>query len=301
MAAGVAPRPETSRPKSRPRARLRCSPRPGALRQTPPAEPVVLPVAVRAQPAGTWRTGLALPRLGAVNAPNRATRVGADIQMGKDAGGVKNADTGGDADTGADSDAEAETDAGADIGSEAETGPDAGRSPEKLRTRGVATIPSRRSGDAAVPAGQVTAPKAAEKSEAQPLRAVRVERDAAGMGVVYSNRVRERIADGRFEMHDAEGHVVVDRPATAKDVERVRENLRRSGLGDAPSASLPAGSDVVSVGVSAEGLSVRYREGWTEESERGTATASRTPTATPSYDRPATEEDRNRLRALTGG
>ena len=84
---------------------------------------------------------------------------------------------------------------------------------------------------------------------AAPVRAVRVERNGGGLGVVYSNRVRERIAGGGLEMRDAGGKVVIDRPATATDIERVRENIRRSGLGSARDASLPDGSDIDSVAV----------------------------------------------------
>ena len=134
---------------------------------------------------------------------------------------------------------------------------------------------------------------------AAPVRAVRVERNGEGLGVVYSNRVRERIAGGRLEMRDAGGKVVIDRPATATDIERVRENIRRSGLGSARDASLPHGSDIDSVAVSSDGLSVRYREGWTENLS-GNRYRFEDPDGNTVVDRPATAEDRNRLLAIAG-
>ena len=118
--------------------------------------------------------------------------------------------------------------------------------------------------------------------------------------MVYSNQVRERISGGRLEMQDAGGRTVIDRPATAKDIERVRENVRRSGLGVARDASLPAGSEVESVAVSQDGMSVRYREGWTE-SLGGDRYRFADPDGNTVVDRPATTEDRNRLLAIAGG
>jgi len=127
-----------------------------------------------------------------------------------------------------------------------------------------------------------------------------VERDAEGVGVVYSNQVRERISGGRLEMKDAGGRTVVDRPATAKDIERVRENVRRSGLGAAKDTSLPAGSEVESVAVSQDGMAVRYREGWTENLA-GDRYRFSDPDGNTVVDRPATAEDRSRLLAIAGG
>ena len=141
---------------------------------------------------------------------------------------------------------------------------------------------------------------AASSGNAPPVKAVRVERDAEGVGVVYSNQVRERISGGRLEMKDAGGRTVVDRPATAKDIERVRENVRRSGLGAAKDTSLPAGSEVESVAVSQDGMAVRYREGWTENLA-GDRYRFSDPDGNTVVDRPATAEDRSRLLAIAGG
>jgi hypothetical protein len=101
-------------------------------------------------------------------------------------------------------------------------------------------------------------------------------------------------------MRDADGKTVIDRPATAGDVERIRENVRRSGLAAAKEVSLPAGSDVESVAISAEGFAVRYREGWTENLI-GDRYRFSDPDGNTVVDRPATMEDRNRLLAIAGG
>jgi hypothetical protein len=135
------------------------------------------------------------------------------------------------------------------------------------------------------------------------LRAIKVERTAGGIEVVYSNDIKEEIEAGRYELKDANGRTTVQRPATRADFERIVSNLRNSGL-QAPGAGggsvLPAASQARSVEVSSGGIEVRYTTGWKEEVE-GSRYELKDPNNNTVVERPATAADRDRMLALAGG
>jgi hypothetical protein len=135
------------------------------------------------------------------------------------------------------------------------------------------------------------------------LRAIKVERTAGGIEVVYSNDIKEEIEAGRYELKDASGRTTVQRPATRADFERIVSNLRNSGL-QAPGAGggsvLPAASQARSVEVSGGGIEVRYATGWKEEVE-GSRYELKDPNNNTVVERPATTADRERMLALAGG
>ena len=165
----------------------------------------------------------------------------------------------------------------------------------------------RDAGDGGPGGSSVTRGRAAAEVPVAPatlparLTATRVERDGDGIALVYSSGIRERLAAGRYEMQDASGKVVNERPAMPRDAERMRENARLSGLVVVSEAALPPGSDVESIAVTPEGMAIRYREGWTEDLI-GLRYRFADPDGNTVVDRPATAEDRNRLLAIaTGG
>ncbi len=150
------------------------------------------------------------------------------------------------------------------------------------------------------PSGVASAGAGDTGGSAGPVRAVRVERDGAEMRVFYSNKVRESIGAGRYVMDDATGKTVIDRAATPADLDRVRENVQRSGLAATAGASLPAELEVELLEVTEGGLSVRYREGWSESLAEGRYRMA-DPDGNTVVERPATAEDRNRLQGIAGG
>jgi hypothetical protein len=133
-----------------------------------------------------------------------------------------------------------------------------------------------------------------------PLKVVSVIRDGAGLEVIYTTSVRERIDGDRYLMFDAAGAVVGDRPATPADMDRLLRNVRTSGLHPVKAVPLPAGSDVERVSVSPGGMFVRYRAGWTEDLAGGNYRFA-DPNGNTVVDRPATAVDRSRLLAIAGG
>ena len=255
--------------------------------------------AVDPHAAGLGAKGAGAPDARATSAPGAGAKgAGApsgSATVGSATGG--NAPAGDANETGAN-----ETDVN-DAGAKDTGAPSAGAAGVNLgATRGLAPIRGEESGGAA---GSNAGNGAASKGESPaaavaPLRVVRAERNAAGIEVLYTSQVRERIIDGRYEMMDATGTVVADRPATPRDIERLRDNVRLSGLGAVSEASLPAASDVESVAVSQRGMVVRYRAGWTEDLS-GDRYRFADPDGNTVVDRPATLEDRNRLLAIAGG
>ena len=150
------------------------------------------------------------------------------------------------------------------------------------------------------PASQGSLPAEAGGEEARPLKAVRVERDDEGMRILYSNRILERIVAGRYEMENAEGVVVVSRQATPEDIGRVKENVGRSGLPTPSGTAVPAGSGVESMSVTADEVTIRYREGWAESLAAGRYRLE-DPDGNIVVERPATAQDQGRLAAIAGG
>jgi hypothetical protein len=127
------------------------------------------------------------------------------------------------------------------------------------------------------------------------VRAVKLERSAAGVEVTYSNGVREEIENGRFEQKDASGRTVIERTATAADFARLNANARNSGL-----AAFPAGAGVPRVEVAGGAIEVSYPTGWREELENGRYEL-KDPNNNTVVERPATAADIRRLRMLAGG
>jgi hypothetical protein len=136
------------------------------------------------------------------------------------------------------------------------------------------------------------------------LRVIKAERSAGGIEVVYSNNLKEEIEAGRYQLKDAGGRTIVERPVTQRDFARISANVRNSGL-DAPGRAgggsvLPAGSQARSVEVSGQGIEVRYATGWKEEVE-GSRYELKDPNNNTVVERPATAADRDRMLSLAGG
>lgn len=147
-------------------------------------------------------------------------------------------------------------------------------------------------------------PSAGGSAGSGPLRAIKVERSAGGIEIVYSNNVKEEIEAGRYELKDASGRTVAQRRATQSDFDRIRANLRLSGL-QMPAAgnggtALPVGSQARSVEISGGSIEVRYATGWKEEVE-GSRYELKDPNNNTVVERPATAADRDRMLALAGG
>ena len=132
------------------------------------------------------------------------------------------------------------------------------------------------------------------------LRVVKLEESAAGFEVIYSNGVKEEIENGRYEMKNAAGRTVVERRATAADLQRIRANARNSGVAapGLPAAGTPGG-EVRSVEVAGRAIEVRYVTGWKEELEAGRYEL-KDPNDNTVVERPATAEDQARLTAIAG-
>ncbi len=129
------------------------------------------------------------------------------------------------------------------------------------------------------------------------LRVTRVEEGRSGVEVVYSNGVREEIENGRYEQKDAAGRTVIERPATAADIERIRGNVRASGFRQR--LRVPISGDVSEVEVGRSGVEVRYANGWKEELEAGRYEL-KDPNGNTVVERVATSEDLARMRAISG-
>ena len=57
----------------------------------------------------------------------------------------------------------------------------------------------------------------------------RVEINGNDIEVVHSSGIKEEIENGRFEMKDASGRTIIERPATAADIARLEASPSRSG------------------------------------------------------------------------
>ena len=91
---------------------------------------------------------------------------------------------------------------------------------------------------------------------------------------------------------------MVERPATQADIDRIRSNVRNSRL--TTPRGVPAGGEVRSVEVSANGIEVRYSTGWKEELEAGRYEL-KDPNNNTVVERPATRADVDRMRRIAGG
>lgn len=97
--------------------------------------------------------------------------------------------------------------------------------------------------------------------------------------VTFSDGSRIEIENGRFEMKDASGRTIVERPATAADralLDGTRNGMRPagaaaggSGIAAPPRNGNRGGGLVAEVEVSGENIEIRYTDGWKEEIENG--------------------------------
>jgi hypothetical protein len=136
------------------------------------------------------------------------------------------------------------------------------------------------------------------------LQVVKVERGGGSVEVIYSNGVKEEIENGRYELKNAAGRTVMERPATGRDLSRINGNLRNSGLlpgrGVTAAPRLPANSQPASIEVGRNAIEVRYTTGWKEEISVGRYEL-KDPNNNTVVERRATAADRRRLLALAGG
>jgi hypothetical protein len=135
------------------------------------------------------------------------------------------------------------------------------------------------------------------------LQVVKVERSGGSVEIIYSNGTKEEIENGRYELKNAAGRTVVQRPATDRDLARINGNLRNSGLlpgrnGAVP--RLPVNSQAASIEVGRNAIEVRYTTGWKEEVSAGRYEL-KDPNNNTVVERRATTADRRRLLALAGG
>ena len=72
---------------------------------------------------------------------------------------------------------------------------------------------------AAVVAAMTTLDRAAPSMSA--ADGARVEINGNDIEVVHASGIKEEIENGRFEMKDASGRTIVERPATAADIARL--------------------------------------------------------------------------------
>ena len=126
------------------------------------------------------------------------------------------------------------------------------------------------------------------------LRVVKFERTRNGVEVVYSNGIKEEIENGRFEMKNAAGRTVAERPATQKDLARLDANARNSGI-----SAFSTGSRAATVEIAGGDIEITYNTGWKEELASGQYEL-KDPNNNTVVQRPATAADIQRLRGLAG-
>ncbi len=141
--------------------------------------------------------------------------------------------------------------------------------------------------------GESTATSAGRLPEGG-VRAVKVERTASGIELVYSNGISEEIVNGRLEVKDAAGRTVVERPATQRDITRLDANARNSGMAPV------LGRGAVRVEAADGAIEVTYATGWQEELTGGRYEL-KDPNSNTVVQRVATPSDIRRLTALAGG
>jgi hypothetical protein len=135
------------------------------------------------------------------------------------------------------------------------------------------------------------------------LRVVKFERSADGVEVTYSNGLKEEVESGRYELKNAAGRTVVERPATSQDLARIGRNARASRVAPAASGgnapSLPARSQAARIEIQGGNIEVSYTTGWREEIEAGRYEL-KDPANNTVVERGATAADRSRLLGLAG-
>lgn len=140
-------------------------------------------------------------------------------------------------------------------------------------------------------------------SDDDPRTVVRVELTGTGINVIYHDRSREVLSNGMYRREDASGRVLDIRAATGADLVRLRA-LAGGRAVPATAATTPEADPVMQghpklIRLRGNDVIVDYTDGWTEAVERGRYRL------TDRYghiavDRPATGDDRARLRALAG-
>ncbi|MFN3148089.1 MAG: hypothetical protein ACE368_24070 [Paracoccaceae bacterium] len=124
---------------------------------------------------------------------------------------------------------------------------------------------------------------------------------STGIEVATANGGRIEIENGIYELKNAAGETIVERPATAADY---------AALGATPPATAPAPDDnggrtqirvgrVVEIEQTATSIEVRYSRGWKEEIENGVYEL-KDPANRTVIERPATAADWDRLVATAG-
>ena len=146
--------------------------------------------------------------------------------------------------------------------------------------------------------------RAGTGTESGGVQVTKVEETAWGIEVEYSSGEKEEIENGRYERKDASGRTVLERPASAEDFGRIQSNVTNSGLTlGAPAAGsgahLSPDAQARKIEHAGSAIEVRYRDGWKEEIEAGRYQL-KDPHNQTVVERPATQADHDRLRALAG-
>ncbi len=137
-------------------------------------------------------------------------------------------------------------------------------------------------------------------SGGKPVGVTKIETNAAGVEVRYSDGTKEEIENGRYERKNAQNRTVEERPATGADVTRLR-SLANSVTIDSVRASGNAGTDgsrPSKVERRGKNIEVRYTNGWKEEIEGGRYEL-KDPYNRTVVERPATAKDVQRLGAVS--
>jgi hypothetical protein len=127
--------------------------------------------------------------------------------------------------------------------------------------------------------------------------ATKVEVEGDKVEVTFADGTRQEIENGRFEQKNAQGRTVVERPATRADFERLNA-LAAGTRGRVSPAPSPAGG-ATKVEISGRDIEVTHADGWREEIENGRYEL-KDPDNNTVVERPATSEDRSRLRGTLG-
>jgi hypothetical protein len=127
--------------------------------------------------------------------------------------------------------------------------------------------------------------------------ATKVEIEGDKIEVTFPDGTRQEIENGRFERKNAQGRTVVERPATRADFERLNA-LAAGTRGRVSPAPSPAGG-ATKVEISGRDIEVTHADGWREEIENGRYEL-KDPDNNTVVERPATSEDRSRLRGTLG-
>jgi len=129
-------------------------------------------------------------------------------------------------------------------------------------------------------------------------RIAKIEVSGDDIEVRYGDGTREGIENGRYERKDARGRTVEKRAATDADIDRLASLANAISIDNVPS-SRTGGSDVRKIEIDGADIEVNYASGWKEKIKNGRYEL-KDPSNRTVVERPATDEDRDRLLAAAG-